>query len=425
MRIASRILMLLLLAGMIFLALNRHSRNNIQNYHSEIWADKAGYHVYLPATFIYGFNASAMPDSIDKRTGGGFKLNLENNRIFTKYTYGVALMQMPFFLGAHALATPLGYPADGYSLPYHKAIDLAAAFYGFIGLIFLFYFLRAYFPTGVSLFTAFLVFGGTGVFYYAMFDTGMSHVYSFTLVSAALLLVSRIGNANFSTGSMMALGAVCGLAIAVRPTNALILSGLLIFVTRDQHSAIGIRRIALAILAGCLMLMPQMVYWTYLTGSPIMYSYGDEGFSNILSPEIIHIWFAPHNGLFLYAPILLIALAGLYFMYRLGDRWRAGMLALHFLAFSYVTSSWWIWTYGCSFGSRPFVEYVPLLALPLGHIVQWGLGHSSKLIASCVLICLLIPLAWTQKLMFSYPRCWYWSHWDWVSFYDLLIGPTK
>jgi len=332
---------------------------------------------------------------------------------------------MPFFLGAHLIAPLLAYPADGYSLPYHKAIDLAAAFYGFVGLVFLYYFLRFHFHERIALLTVLLAFGGTGVFYYSMFDTGMSHVYSFALVSALLYVVNRLGNADISNSSMIALGALCGLVIAVRPVNALILLGLFIFFTREQLSAIGIRKIALALMAGSVILIPQVAYWIHLTGKPFMYSYGDESFSNLLTPKFINIWFAPNNGLFPYAPILVAALGGLIFLHKLGEKRKAVMLGLHFLAFSYVTSSWWMWSYGCSFGSRPFVDYVPLLTLPLGHTVQWGLSKSSKLLTASIVICLLLPILWTQKLTFSFGLCWYWHDWDWEAFFTLLTGPFK
>jgi len=49
----------------VFLTLNRHSRTGIQNYHSEIWADKAGYYIYLPSFFIYNFDGKKLPKIID------------------------------------------------------------------------------------------------------------------------------------------------------------------------------------------------------------------------------------------------------------------------------------------------------------------------------------------------------------------------
>ena len=122
----------------IFLTFNRHSKSGQFNYHSEIWADKAGYYVYLPAAFKFNFNPENFPDSIDVKTGNGFKLDNRNDKVVTKYTYGVALLQTPFFCLAELLAGPLNFKDDGFSSIYHWSINLASVSYLFLGLFFLF-----------------------------------------------------------------------------------------------------------------------------------------------------------------------------------------------------------------------------------------------------------------------------------------------
>src|SRR5690554_5459863 len=83
-------------ALVIFLSFNRHSKSGYFNYHSEIWADKAGYYVYLPAAFKFNFDSRQFPDSIQIKTGGGFELLQDQQKVVTKYPYGVALLQAPF-----------------------------------------------------------------------------------------------------------------------------------------------------------------------------------------------------------------------------------------------------------------------------------------------------------------------------------------
>src|SRR5680860_135802 len=93
-----QIIGIILFSGiLLFLTFNRHSKSKDLDYHSEIWADKAGYYVYLPAAIKYKFNPVNFPDSIDVKTGNGFMLDYEHKKIRTKYTCGVALMQLPFF----------------------------------------------------------------------------------------------------------------------------------------------------------------------------------------------------------------------------------------------------------------------------------------------------------------------------------------
>ena len=59
----------------------------------------------------------------------------------------------------------------------------------------------------------------------------------------------------------------------------------------------------------------QSVIYKLSTGYFWVYSYGEEGF-NFGSPHFIDILFSYKKGLFLYTPIYLIALLGLYFMYK-------------------------------------------------------------------------------------------------------------
>ena len=135
-------LLFLFLGFTIFLSLNRHSRSGIQNYHSEIWADKAGYYIYLPSLLIYNFHTERMPTEIDKKTGNGFFI--EDGKIITKYTYGVALLQAPFFIVCHGVSKLFGFNDDGFSLPYHKAINISEVIYSFFSFLLLYFFLIRY-----------------------------------------------------------------------------------------------------------------------------------------------------------------------------------------------------------------------------------------------------------------------------------------
>lgn len=76
-----------------------------------IWSDAEGYYLYLPALFINGgFEDLAVRSEVQ------FPLFEDTNKRFTKYTYGVALMELPFFLLAHLIGSIMG-EADGYSYP--------------------------------------------------------------------------------------------------------------------------------------------------------------------------------------------------------------------------------------------------------------------------------------------------------------------
>ncbi|OFY36201.1 MAG: hypothetical protein A2W91_05295 [Bacteroidetes bacterium GWF2_38_335] len=406
---------------MVFLSLNRHSKSGIQNYHSEIWADKAGYYVYLPSVFIYNFQGESFPDKIDQKTGQGFAI--EDNKIKTKYTYGVALMQSPFFLSAHILSKFTGYPSDGFSFLYHKAINISAVIYSLFSLLFLYFFLVRYISKKAAVFTVVCLYLGTNIFYYSIFETGMSHIYSFFLFSCYLYLAPFIVEKENKLKYFILFGLVAGLIIAVRPLNILFLPVFFIFhkvKISDLRTNSG--KYVLLVLSVIIVIIPQLLYWKYSSGDYFHYSYGDEGFTNILSPKLIQLWFSTNNGLITYNPLIILILAGLIYYYKKSPG-KSILIGVYFLVISLIFSFWHDWTYGCSFGSRPFVEYYSILVLPFGFIIEKTKSKGISGIFNISLIALLI--IYNLKLSFTYDGCWYGGMWDFSAFFELLFGQPK
>ncbi|MBL0018533.1 MAG: hypothetical protein IPP17_19365 [Bacteroidetes bacterium] len=71
----------------LWLCLNLHSRTGYFTYKSEIFGDKAGYYIYLPATFVFKFEANQVSDTLPRRCWKW--VLIQNGKIFTKYPIGV------------------------------------------------------------------------------------------------------------------------------------------------------------------------------------------------------------------------------------------------------------------------------------------------------------------------------------------------
>lgn len=413
-----RVISLGMLFGLLlFLTLNRHSKSGIQNYHSEIWADKAGYYVYLPGYFIYDMKATDLPEGIAEKTGRGF--TTVGDRILTKYTYGVALMQAPFFLAARLV----GASDDGFGPVYHKMIDIAAVTYAFFSLLILFAFLRRYFSKLLAGWTVAVLFAGSNLFYYAVFETGMSHIYSFFLFSCFLYISPFIFQARSNFLQLALAGIIAGLIVAVRPVNILFLPAVLFFYPANgvQQKELFVRPCKIMPVA-FLVLIPQFLYWKYAHGSFLYYSYEGEGFSNIYSPKIVELWFSTRNGLFIFNPLLLLVPAG-FFVMDIFPRLRRILFAAYFVLLSLVFASWHDWSYGCAYGSRPFPEFYALLALPLASFLKHTITERKQRLLALVFV--VLAVSWNLKLIFSYDGCWYGGDWDWQALLDLLTARTK
>ncbi|NEN24687.1 hypothetical protein G3O08_14360 [Cryomorpha ignava] len=340
-------------------------------------------------------------------------------------------MQAPFFLFAYWYSNLMGAESTGYEPIYHAIINLSAVFYLVFGLFFLFKFLSFQYSWRTAFFSTAIIFLGTNLYYYAIDDTGMSHVYSFFLFSA-FLFISRKTDflKDLKLINLISISIISSIILLIRPTGAMFLL-VFFFLDLNQRNHIlervrrlgNIRATSVFLSIFALIWLPQLLYWKYSTGDFLSYSYGGEGF-NFLSPKLGYTWFSPINGLFLYTPLYLLILFGMVRMIH--NQVTNGWLILtSFFAISFVFSSWWDWSFGCSFGARSFVEYLSLFVLP----VAYTLSQCTKLrLYKKVLIGTLILgfVAFNLKVTYTYDSCFFGTDaWDWSEYLSLISSPTK
>ena len=412
---------LLLFFTFLFLSFNKHSRDDYSSYHSVLWADASGYYVYGPMWFIYGNDCKQMPLNLTEKTGNGFSFNQQTGRVITKYTCGVALLQTPFFLTAHLLSAQLGFSSDGFSPIYHGAVMTAGVFYGLLGLFFSFLFLKKYFSQKVALLTVSAFFLSTNLFYYTLDASGFLHVYDFFLIAASALLTSRsYEDPRFK--NILLLFIVLALAVLIRPTNIMLLVFVIFFGSnsgmkeRMLFIKTHFKNITIALIISLTVFIPQLIYWNQSFNNPIVYSYGDEGFSYLLSPQLISVWFSPRNGLFIYAPILFISMAGMILSFLKKEKLTTPITMIFFLA-SYIFSSWWNYWFGCAMGARSFVDYYPLLMLPFAYAVS-QIKNKSGMIALYAFCAACVWL--NMNIIYYYDGCFYGGEWDWQAYFKLI-----
>ncbi len=350
--------------------------------HREIlqW-DTDGYYLYLPAALIhgdplhFGFLDSIPPGTFPKdyRFGQGAFFVESTGRYCNKYSMGTAVFELPFFLGAHTWCTLFSpSEADGYSPPYQLAVALASAFWPWLGLLALLRFLRRYLSDPHATITLLAIGLGTNLFFYSSFAGGMSHPFLFFL---SALLIERTDR-WYTTPSLrtaLAIGACIGLATLTRPTCALFAFIPICWRIRDHGPRLLLAhgaQLSIAASVALLCVVPQLVYWKVTTGSFLFYSYGGETF-DFAHPHVLEGLFGFRKGWFVYTPFALLAFFGVSRVSRIeAMRSYPLMLACFFLPFVYITFSWDPWWYGGGFGSRPMIDTLPLLALPLALLVR-------------------------------------------------------
>ncbi|MEJ2593572.1 MAG: hypothetical protein P8100_00240 [bacterium] len=414
---------LLATAMLIFLAFNRHSKTGIYYYRSQIFADKAGYYVYLPAALIYHFDAHAFPEKVDSLTGKGFQLDLHANKVITKYNYGVALLEFPFFMAAHLLSTPLGFEDNGFSLIYHWALDLSAIFYLMMAFWLLFKWLSLSFSKKTTCLTLVILFLGTNLFYYSILEGSMSHVYSFFLFATWITLITgwkKYANRPVIFGLLC--GGIASMILLVRPVNVIFLMATFFFqpgFAKRIRFQLHYRFIIPFLMVAVILAFPQLAYWNYLSGDWLLYTYEGESFSNWANPQLIPLLFAPNNGLLIYNPVVIFIFIGLVWMIR-DQKANGYLILLATILLIYASSAWWIWSFGCGYGVRNLVEYYTLLSIPLAWFLQNLMNGRRRLIFG---ILILLFCLYNLKMIYSYGGCWFGDGtWDWDQYLHWLTN---
>ncbi len=347
-------------------------------------SDAEGYYMYLPAVFIYGTF-----ENYPTRTPAEYKFYPNTHKMATRFTYGIALMEAPFFFLAQLNRAIHGFPTDNANAnDICVAFLFAGCFYVALGLYFMDKILRGYFANKKTVvFTLIVVYFGTNLMFYAMREPTMSHAFTFCLTAALLYYLPQFYNIQLihpsqTTTSIrltLLIGFLLGMIALIRPTNIMFAPLALFFnvysvndlKNRLQWFFKNLKILWLIPFVGVLLALPQMYYWHYLSGKWIVNIY--EVMHNVtfswVTPQFYKIFFHPCNGFLLYTPLMAFAIGGIVWM-----AWKNvmnGRLILFILlVITYAFASWPMWWFGHAFGYRSFIDYYPLLGLGMAFYIN-------------------------------------------------------
>jgi hypothetical protein len=398
--------------------------------------DAYGYSMYN-SSLVLGkdFKHPSYLDTLDtiyhpSQSGYGRHALPNGNTVF-KYTLGNSLMTLPFYYLGHLEAKREGWPRDGMSLPYQKAVLKATLFWSIMGLIFLMLALRQRFSPVVTSITLLLIALGTNYFYYAGFEMGMSHPLNFFWFAFAIWAATKWLQ-NFKWKDAVFLGIAMGFIGLVRPTDLVFSIFIALLFLSSQpgvQSLIQRRRLFLqaiaAVVLALIILSIQLLYWKWISGNWFVDSYQGEHF-DFRHPHILDGLFSYKKGWFIYTPIALFATLGIGPLWR-RDKWLAIAIAAFWILNVYLTFSWEVWWYGGGFGARSLIQSLALLALPMAALVDFILvkWRTNRFLLSAFIIVGLFFLS--LNLFQSYQYDQNILHWDRMSkeTYWKTFGRTK
>lgn len=367
--------------------------------------DAGGYYWYLPSVFIYHdikgqkFHQEIL-DKYQPVPPNDFQYAIPqpNGNYVVRYTMGTALMELPYFLVAHIIAKPLGYPADGFSLPYQFCIYLGGLFFALVGLSYLRKLLLRYYNDITTAVVLFLLVFGTNYLDMSGINVGMSHSWLFTLYVLILFNTDNYYK-TFRRKYLIVTGLLIGLAALTRPPEIIavlipILWGMNTISVKSIKERIALffrykTHFALAALYGIAVISLQFFYWKYASGHWLIYTYGQQGFS-WLYPHFIVYAFNYQSGWINYTPLMLIVIFGIIPFLFLGKN-KVAILSMIIVNY-YIVAAWNAWDYG----GRAMVQSYPVLMFPLASFIQYLFNKKWLLWLSAPVL-----------LLFTYFNLWY------------------
>lgn len=359
-----------------------------------IVSDGKGYYAYLTHLFI----ENDMTFRADEHL---YAVPTEDGKYINRFYCGTALLEAPFFFLGYGTAYIFNYELDGYSEPFAFSLVLSAIFYTLLGFYFLYVIFRNYFKLteNNSLIVILLGALGTNIIFYATILAVFSHAYSFFTICAFLYYLIKTKE-NSSPKNIFISALLFSLIVVIRPVNILILlftpfffkgfKSLLDFLKEILFT----KKIIYLLLGGIIPVFIQCWFWYMQTGNWMEWSYKQEGFY-FTHPEFFRSLFSFRRGLFIYCPLLFISLFGFYFLWK-ESKWKVTWLFMFLFAFTYIISAWWHWTYGDTFGMRPFNDVLPIFLILLACLLQ-NLNRIKKVVLTICIMATCLNLIYAYQ----------------------------
>jgi hypothetical protein len=346
------------------------------------------YYSYLPSWWIdHDLDLSNQYEHRPEQAAAWGRLPTATGRPSNPFAIGMAALLSPAFLLTRAANLGRG---DGWSLSYQLPVCALAFLYSLAGVAITFCLLRRLFPARTSALTAAALALGTCWTAYIFCEPNMSHGVSAAAVAAFLYTLVWAAERPRVLRMLLA-GVLLGLAALVRTQNLLLL-----FLVLPVLGRRGLKYYPIIALAALAMLVPQALTWHAIYGKWVTVPQG-HGFMQWSHPAPLAMLFSTNHGLFMWSPLLLLAVAGfLVFPPRL--RGLATGCAVVLVAQIYVNAAAQDWWAGWAFGMRRMVDTMPLFAVGFAALAsvagRWPRTRRALVAESTILVSLNACQVW-------------------------------
>jgi hypothetical protein len=372
---------------------------------------------------------------------GTYYFTPTHDHIVSSYPIVVPVLATPLYIPAFLLTKLMGVPIDmgnhTFFLMVYAMEKLAAGFIAALAGVVFYLLLRELFSRRVSLIGLALFALGTSTWTIGsqgLWQHGMSE-----LLLCLILLTVVKGMKAMKTWHFILLGVLSALLVFNRPTNGLLLIPALYYALRS-----GLRPALAYVVSGAVVAVPFLAYSLFYFGS-VFGGYSGLGASltidGLIPYRLAGLLASPSRGILIYTPIVILALAGLFYVKGLKEPKLRHVLYLFALAavgtiVTYSTFPVW-WGGGC-YGPRFFTDIIPVIVLFvvlfINEVMGWPDGDKKKAMLAVIVILAVWSIAVQAVGAYLYPVYGFqWGHgqtitvenqsklWDWS---DTQLGES-
>jgi hypothetical protein len=223
------------------------------------------------------------------------------------------------------------------------------------GLYFLEKYLLNFYKPHIVLISILTIFFGSNVFYYTTLEPALSHQPSFFIICFLLYWTNKF---KFSNKNLIIFGLISGLFTTVRLADSILLIPLLF------NLKLNYKRIMLIGFGFLIGMTPQLYSQFYYYGNIFINPYLI-GASGHWSANLGHIFvylFSFKRGLFIWSPIYLV---GIYGLYKLKKR-----IILYSILLLTLIGSFWSAYLSAGFGQRLIFSATPFFAIGIADVYK-------------------------------------------------------
>jgi hypothetical protein len=298
--------------------------------------------------------------------------NEQTGQYASVFPYGSAFLYLPtYWLASAANQLPVFHVHDPYFLqhqgatfPYSFFLMLGTNLFALLAVLVAFLSATRLASPLAALISSLALFLATPLLYYATIEPYMAHVPGTLLV--ALVVYILVWHRE-RTACWFAMGLLLGIALLVRWQLALyaVPVGLLALTKRQWQKLCGL------ILGFALLAWHLPFSWQRMFGSPWVVPAAIQGQQAFLSGPVYvkEVLLSPERGLFLWSPLVLLALIGLALLFRKHPALSITLI-LMFVLQVLMNASLFDWGGGWAFGMRRMTELYPVWVVGLAMLMQ-------------------------------------------------------